>query len=162
MKKLLFLLMLLTATQTISYAQLTQLTISSSFGASYIAPTGVTADAYDNGFGLIGTSNIEILPMLDITVVGSWSMLNGKDVYSDAQGNIHYTDDLSILGVTAGPVLKLGFLGVGVKGGYYFDDIHEWVLLPFAEVSLWKFSLGAEYKALDATKWFSAYLSYTY
>ena len=157
MKKLLFLLMFLTATQTISFAQLTT---SSSFGVRYIVPTDVTADVYNNGLGVIGASNIKILPILDITIAGSWSTLKGKDLYTDTQGNIYSTKDISILGFTAGPVLRLGFLGVGVKGGYYFDDIHEWVLLPFAEVSLWKFSLGAEYKALDETKWFSAYLSY--
>jgi hypothetical protein len=159
MKKIIVTLTFLVITQTFSFAQLKT---SSSFGFRYIMPTDATADAYDNGWGLTGTSNFDIIPILGITVVGSWSTLSGKDALVDDQGNIIYANDLSIIGFTAGPYIKLGFLDLGVKGGYYFDDIHEWVILPFAEIDFWKISIGGEYKATEDVKWFSAYLNYNF
>ena len=158
MKKLLLALLFLGFAQSTIFAQLFE--SKSAFGVRYAVPSGTTADLFDYGIGTTGTVNIPVVPLLEITVEGSWHMLKGKELIA---GNSDLkADDLSILGFVAGPVLNLGIVDLGVKGGYFFDDIHEWVLFPFAQVDIFMFSLGAEYKALGDTKWASAYINLTF
>lgn len=159
MKKSIVLVVLLAAFATNSFAQLES---SSSMGLRYVIPTGTTGDVYESGWGVVGTTNFKVIPLLSVAVTGSWTSLQAKELTADESGNITGLDDLSIIGFTAGPVLNLGFIDIGVKGGYYFDDIHEWVILPFAQVDIWLLSLGAEYKAFDQYKWYSAYLVFNF
>ena len=153
MKKLLMILLFLGFTQSNIFAQLET---KSALGIRYAVPSGTTADLFEYGVGTTGTTNIQVIPLMEITIEGSWHMFKGKELIA---GNSLRADDLSILGFVAGPVLTLGIIDVGVKGGYFFDDIHEWVLFPFAQVDIFMFSLGAEYKAIGDTKWASAYLN---
>ncbi|MCF6269971.1 MAG: hypothetical protein L3J41_09680 [Melioribacteraceae bacterium] len=156
MKKLFTILLLFSLVQATTFAQFST---SSAFGVRYLVPSGTTSDIYDNGFGITGTSNFSVLPILDITFEGSWHTLKSKELSIDGSGNIIEDGDLSILGFVAGPVLTLGLVDVGIKGGYFFDDLHEWVLFPFAQVDIFMFSLGAEYKAVGGTKWAALYLN---
>ncbi len=159
MKKLFTILLFLGLAHGVTLAQFST---SSAFGVRYLIPTGTTADIYDKGFGITGTSNFSVLPILDITFEGSWHTLTKKEISIDESGNINVNKDLSILGFVAGPVLTLGFVDVGIKGGYFFDDIREWVVFPFAQIDIMMFSLGAEYKAVGDTKWAAAYLNFNF
>ncbi len=158
MKKLLTILLFLGLAQATSFAQFST---SSAVGIRYVQPQGTTADFYDIGYGMTGTSNFSVLPILDITLEGSWHTLVGKE-FGEVDGYVVPSEDLSIMGIVAGPVVKLGLVDLGLKGGYFFDDIHEWVLFPFVQVDIFMLSLGVEYKAVGDTKWAAAYLNYNF
>ncbi len=159
MKKLLVFILFMGLTQATTFAQWES---SSSFGLRYVVPTGATADFYDSGYGVTGTSNFSVIPLMDIIFEGSWHQLNGKEITIDGLGNINTDNDMSIYGFVAGPVLTLGIADVGLKGGYFFGDVSEWVLFPFAQVDIFMFSLGAEYKAVGDTEWAAVYLNYNF
>ncbi|GEM_PF-6357476 len=139
-----------------------QLSTSSSVGLSYIIPASNTGDHYDSGFGVIGTSNIQIIPLLGIAVTGSYNNLKSKEISIDGSGNVMDGEDMNIYGITAGPYVKLALFDIGVKGGYYFGDISEWAVLPFVQLILWKLTVGAEYKTTSDTKWYAIYLNYNF
>jgi len=123
-------------------------------------PAGDIADSYDGGWGLTGTSYFNVVPLLvDVLIEGSWHTLTGKE-FGTIGDETFVPDNLSILGFTAGARLNLlGLLGVGVKGGYFFDDIHEWAIQPFAEVSFLMLSVGAEYRMGENVDWAAFYLN---
>ncbi len=156
MKKLLLVLLLLGFIQSNIFAQLST---SSAFGVRYVVPTGTTADVYDNGFGITGSANFSVIPILDIMIEGSWHVLKMKDL---GVLNDMLNENLSISGLVVGPVLTLGFVDVGIKGGYFFGDVSEWAVFPFAQIDVLMFSVGAEYKAVGNTKWAAAYLNFNF
>ena len=158
MKILFKILLFIAFLHSITFAQLKT---SSSVGARYVVPMGTVSDFYDSGWGITGTSYFGVTPLLDIIVEGSWHTFVGKEL--TFEDNVLGTDDLSVLGFTAGARLNLlGMVGLGVKGGYFFDDIHEWAIQPFAEVSLLMFSLGAEYRKGEDVDWTAIYLNVTF
>ena len=63
MKKTLIALLFLGILQATTLAQWES---SSAIGLRYVIPQGTTADIYDNGYGVTGTSNFSVLPILDI------------------------------------------------------------------------------------------------
>ncbi len=137
MKKLLTILLFVGLIQSVSFAQLST---SSSFGARYVIPMGDISDFYDGGYGITGTTYFNVIPLVDVLVEGSWHSLMAKELTTDDV--LYGANDLSVLGFTAGARLNLlGLMGVGVKGGYFFDEIHEWAIQPFAEVSFLMLSL---------------------
>ena len=156
MKKLFTVLFFVLFIQTISSAQL--LSTSSSFGARYVMPVGDIADFYDGGWGLTGTGYFSVIPLVDILVEGSWHSLAAKELTTD--DILYGPNDLSIMGFTAGArVNLLGLVGIGLKGGYFFDDIHEWAIQPFAEISFLMLSVGAEYRMGEDVDWAAFYLN---
>jgi len=109
--------------------------------------------------GVLREQVILIIPLVDILVEGSWHTLNGQEI-TTIEDEIFGPDDLSIIGFTAGArVNLLGLIGVGLKGGYFFDDIHEWAIQPFAEVSFLMLSVGAEYRMGEDVDWAAFYLN---
>jgi hypothetical protein len=158
MKKLLFVFALF----FLHTALFVQLTSSSAVGLRYAVPTGATADVWENGYGVTGTYNISIIPLLDITFEGSWHSFKGKEFTLDENGTLYGGEDISIFGFVAGPVLTLGMFDVGVKGGYFFNDIDEVAIFPFAQIDILMFSVGAEYKATGDANWFSVYANFNF
>jgi len=137
---------------------LAQTSSSSWVGLRVVAPTGDTGDLADNGFGLTGTTQINLTPTAGLVFEGSWHQLRGKTV---TLGNNQGTDlgNVNIFALMAGGLVRLGKVEVGAKGGYFFDGIREWDIMPFAQVAFWRVSFGTEYKAFSATNWFSGYIN---
>ena len=147
-------LALLVATQTAAQARRS----TSNTGLQMLLPAGDAGDVLDTGFGLTGASQYPIGPALDFIFEGAWYGFGGKNY--TFEGTDLESDDLSVLAFTAGVLYDAGALEFGAKGGYFFSDLHEWDVMPFAQVSFGRFSLGGEYKALGGTNWGAAYVKF--
>ena len=154
MKKLLLIIAVSLFTQFTIFGQ------SPSVGVQYVVPTGTAADLFDSGYGVTGATNYSILPLLlDLKIEGSWRFLKGKEIFVDENLNVKNGEDFNIYGITVGPVLTLGILDAGVKAGYFFGDVSEWDVVPFAQVNFLMLSVGAEYKAIGDINWTAVYLN---
>jgi hypothetical protein len=133
----------------------------SGFGVRVPSPRGQTADRYGTGWGLIGSSLRTLSPRLRLLSEISWTKLPAKgDSITVGTGNDVQTiqiDDISALGLAIGPVLSLGTLEIGAKGGYFFGDLDEWAILPFAQLTISRFTLGAELKQAGEIEWWAGY-----
>ena len=89
---------------------------------------------------------------------GAWYSFSGQEYHLD--GNEIESDDFSVLSFTAGVLFDVGALQFGARGGYFFADLHEWDIMPFAQVSFWRLAIGGEYKALGKTNWGAAYVKF--
>ncbi len=127
-------------------------------GVNLLLPAGDAADFFDTGFGITGSSQFPLGPALDFVLEGAWYGLPGQQ-YS-LSGTDLESGDLSVLAFTIGALYDAGALEFGAKGGYFFDDLHEWDVMPFAQVSFGRFSIGGEYKALGSTNWGAAYAKF--
>ena len=116
-----------------------------------VTPSGDAGDAYKAGWGVSGTSNFKIIPKIDLLFEASWYNLSGKEI-DIPEGQAYRVEDLSVLGVMVGAGYNLGFFQLGAKGGYFFDDLHEWDLLPYAQISFWRLAVGIDYKGLLGSK----------
>ena len=75
----------------------------------------------------------------------------------------YQVEDLSVLGLAVGAGYNISFFQIGIKGGYFFDDLHEWDLVPYAQVNFWRLILGVDYKGLlgsENVQSLAIYLSY--
>lgn len=142
---LLILLIFLTMTST--YAQ-----IYNTYTAfKFVFPVGEASDYYQNGWGVSGTSNFTIIPKFDLLFEASWYNLSGKKIHIPDQGSFQI-ENLSVLGLSLGAGYNLGICQVGIKGGYFFDDLHEWDLVPYAQVFFWRLAAGIDYKGMLGNK----------
>lgn len=128
-------------------------------GIQYISPTGDVSDLVNSGFGLTGNSRIPMGSKMNFIVEGAWYNLNKKDITIDESLNLE-TDDISVLAAQIGVLFDMGTVEFGAKGGYFFSDLHEWDVMPFAQVSMGRWSIGGEYKALGNTNWGSLYVNF--
>jgi len=153
-KILVVLMALLVATQAAAQERRS----TSYTGLQVLLPAGDAGDVLDTGFGLTGSSQYPIGPALDFVFEGAWYSFGGKDY--TIEGTELESGDISVLAFTAGVLYDAGALEFGARGGYFFSDLHEWDVMPFAQVSFGRFSLGGEYKALGKTNWGAAYLKF--
>jgi len=138
------------------YAQI--IDSDSYIGLRVPVPTGNSADAFDPGWGIAGGSHAQISELFDVVIEGTWHTLMGKSL----EGASLKTRDISVLGFQVGGAVNLAIVDLGVKGGYYFNDVKEWDLTPFAHVEVWRLWLGAEYKALGDLNWGAVYANFVF
>lgn len=127
-------------------------------GVQYLKPKGDASSSFDPGFGLTGTTRVPLVSSMDFMIEGGWYTLKGKDVILPESG--YEPDDLNVLSALIGLMVKGGPLEFGAKGGYFFRDLHEWDVLPFAQLALGRWSIGIDYKTLGKTNWSALYLNY--
>ena len=127
-------------------------------GIQYLNPKSEAASSFDPGFGLTGTTRVPLGSSMDFMIEGAWYKLKGKDDISPESG--YEPDDLSVLSALMGLMLKGGPLEFGAKGGYFFSDLHEWDVMPFAQWALGRWSIGIEYKVIGKTNWSAVYFNY--
>ena len=138
------------------YAQV--IDYDSYLGLRVPVPTGDSADFFDTGWGIAGGSHAQVSKLFDVVFEGTWHTLTGKSV----EGAPLKTRDISVLGFQVGGSVNLAMFDLGVKGGYYFIDVSEWDLTPFAHVEVWRLWLGAEYKALGNVNWAAVYANFVF
>ena len=131
---------------------------SSYTGLQVLIPDGDMANLFDTGFGLTGTSQFPLGSAVDFVFEGAWYSLPGKGF--SFEGSEFEAEDLDALAVLIGAVLYLDPFRLGVKGGYFFLDLHEWDAMPYAEVVIGRFSLGGEYKAFGNANWGAGYVKF--
>ncbi len=131
---------------------------SSYTGIQVLLPDGDTGDLLDTGFGLTGSSQFPLSSAVDFVFEGAWYSFPGKG-FSIGETEID-TEGLDALSVQVGAVFFLDPLRLGVKGGYFFMDLHEWDAMPYAEVAVGRFSFGGEYKAFGKANWGAGYVKY--
>ena len=127
-------------------------------GFQVLFPTGDAADAYDTGWGITGSSRFSRSEKFDIVFEGAYYYLPGKNYIFN--GETIAQENMNGLSFLLGGLFDLGTLELGAKGGYYFLDLHEWDLVPMAQLSFGRFSIGGEYKALGTTNWGAAFLKF--
>jgi len=131
---------------------------SSYTGLQVLLPDGDTADLFDTGFGLTGSSQFPLGSAIDFVFEGAWYNFPGKGF--SLAGSEFETEGFDALSALAGAVFYLEPFRLGVKGGYFFLDLHEWDAMPYAEVAIGRFSLGGEYKALGKANWGAGYVKF--
>lgn len=90
------------------------------------------------------------LPLLDIT---------GGAGYTSLPSAKEGVEDASIWDVQAGAMVNLAVVGLGARAGYWFGDVSEFDVIPVAELRLWRFYAGVEYKGLlGDTSWTKTYV----
>jgi len=160
MNKTLFTLIIVLVSLSLSGQATAQERQNTSYtGFQYISPIGDVSDFFDAGFGLTGLSRIPMGSKMDFIFEGAWYNLNRKDITIDENLNLE-TGDLSVLAAQVGVLFDMGTVEFGAKGGYFFSDLHEWDVMPFAQVSFGRWSIGGEYKALGNTNWGSVYVNF--
>lgn len=127
-------------------------------GIAALFPTGDLADVYDVGFGLTGESRWVVSPRFDSLLEGAWYNYSSSDVTLD--GETLKFDSFNAYTFTVGGLYAFGRIKVGAKGGYFFGDLHEWDVIPTAELSFRRLAVGAEYKAAGSANWGSAFVKY--
>ena len=139
-------------------------TSQSGIGIRVAFPRGDASDLFNTGWGLTGSSLRKFSPRLGLLSELSWNSLPAKDgsitVDFGSGSEIIDVSDASSFAIVLGPLIDLGGLDIGAKGGYFFGDFGEWDLLPFAQIWISRLSLGAEYKALGDIKWLAGYASF--
>lgn len=158
-KMLLTLTIVLVSLSLAGLASAQERQMTSYTGLQYLSPTGDVSDFYDAGFGLTGLSRIPMSSKMDFMFEGAWYTLSSKDITIGEEFTLE-TDDLSVLAAQVGVLFDMGTVEFGAKGGYFFGDLHEWDVMPFAQVSFGRWSLGGEYKALGTTNWASVYVNF--
>jgi hypothetical protein len=120
---------------------------SSWLGAQLLYPAEEAGDRYDDGFAITGSSRWVRTARFDWLLETGWFHLPGQDRPVD---DIESVDALAVL---FGGLLDYGVLQLGMKGGYYFLDLHEWDGVPTAQITFRRLAIGAEYKAFGTAKW---------
>ena len=143
-------------TASASLAQSVTRQHSSWIGLQYLFPAGDAGDFYDSGWAVTASSRKVMSPNFDFVLEGAWYNLLGSEFTVEGLDVKTTADDLSIGAMLAGGLFDFDGLQFGVKGGYFFYDIHEWDIMPMAQISFWRIALGAEYKWLGSTNWGSA------
>ncbi len=139
-------------------AQTETRTNTSYTGVQILLPTGDAGDAYDTGWGITGSSRFVMGRTFDLIVEGGYYYLPGTDyTYEGETLEVENMDGLSFL---VGGLFDLGAVELGAKGGYYFLDLHEWDLMPMAQVTFGRFSVGGEYKMLGSTNWGAGFVKF--
>jgi hypothetical protein len=157
-KKLLPLIIILVSLSLAGQAAAQQHQNTTYTGVQYISPKGDASGIFDPGWGLTGTTRKHLGSSMDFMIEGGWYKLKGKE--DSLPGNEYGSEDLSVLSALIGLVIKGGPLEFGAKGGYFFSDLHEWDVMPFAQLALGRFAIGYEYKLLGKMNWSAVYLNY--
>jgi len=157
-KKLITLVFVLVSLSLVGQAAAQKHPNTTYIGIQYVNPKSEAASSFDPGFGLTGTTRVPFGSSMDFMIEGGWYKLKGKDDIGPETG--YKPDDLSVLSALVGLAVKGGPLEFGAKGGYFFSDLHEWDVMPFAQVALGRWSIGGEYKVFGKTNWSTLYLNY--
>lgn len=142
----------------VTQASAQQRSKSSYTGLQVLLPDGDTGDLLDTGFGLTGSSQFPLGSAVDFVFEGAWYSFPGKGF--SLGGSEFETEDLDALSALVGAVFYLEPLRLGAKGGYFFMDLHEWDVMPYAEVVVGRFSFGGEYKAFGKANWGAGYVKF--
>lgn len=129
-------------------------TNSSWLGVHGLGPVEEADDLYDRGFGITAASRWVRTVRFDWTLEAGYFHLPGQD------RDVGEIDDVNTITVLFGGLLDYGVFAMGVKGGYYFVNLHEWDAVPTAELAFRRVAVGAEYKAFGTTKWVSVFVRY--
>ena len=156
--KLLTLIIILVSLSLVGQAAAQQHPNTTYTGIQYINPKSEASSSFDPGFGLTGTTRVPLGSSMDFMIEGAWYKLKGKDDISPETG--YEPGDMSVLSGLVGLILKGGPLEFGAKGGYFFSDLHEWDVMPFAQIAFGRWSIGGEYKVYGKTNWSALYLNY--
>jgi len=147
----------------VTLALVAQATAQERSGTSYtglqvLLPDGDMGNLFDTGFGLTGTSQFPLGSAVDFVFEGAWYSFPGKGF--SLLGSEFKADDLDALSALLGAVFYLDPFRLGIKGGYFFLDLHEWDAMPYAEVVVGRFSLGGEYKAFGNANGGAGYVKF--
>ncbi len=157
-KKLFPLVIVLVSLSLVGQAAAQQHQNTTYTGGQYITPKGDAAGIFDPGYGLTGTTRVPLASSLDFVIEGGWYKLKSRNDVPAETG--YEPGDLSVLSAMIGLILKGGPLEFGAKGGYFFSGLHEWDVVPFAQLALGRWAIGYEYKLLGKMNWSAVYLNY--
>lgn len=115
-------------------------------GASWAMPTSDFDDFYKSGFGLHALAKYPVTPLAAITGDVGWTTFGGE---------IAEIGDIDVWNFTAGGMVNLMAVGLGLEYGY-FSEIDEWGLVPTAGIGFSKLAVDLRYKATGDAKWFEA------
>lgn len=123
-------------------------------GVQWLSPVEEAADLYDDGFAITASSRWVRDQRFDWLVETGWFHLPGQD---RPVGEIDGVDAMTIL---FGGLVDYDRFQIGLKGGYYFINLHEWDGVPMAQFTFGRVAIGAEYKAFGTTKWGAGFVKY--
>ncbi len=129
------------------------------FGAGVLGalPSGDMKDVAQYGYGLYGSMDRGMAPLVDLRLQVETNRFVGEDLPGGGQ-----VDDFTSWGFLGGAKVGIaGLLSGGALAGYY-TEVDELDLVPFASLKLGMLDVGIQYKMLNDTKWFAARVGFSF